>query len=219
MSNRMTRQRLAHRRGFIPAVNSMESRRLMSAGFRSPIARPDARQMGGLAIQTGTVLTVTVDRPTSNTVQVSNLGAGNIDVAWDGSPVESFSGVATIDVRAEKARDDRIAFSLNADPGSSTDVKACARTANAAVTARAEAKTLVDVAAKRIGVAAQRGTALFVTVTKPSSNNVNIIDDGAGLLEVQWNGSAVHSFANIDTVSVHAEGARNAEVTLGWAVS
>jgi hypothetical protein len=219
MSDPYSRPGRAPRRGFLPAVISMERRRLMSADLFASMGHPIARAIRGVAVQTGTVLTVTVDRPTTDAVQVSNLGAGNIGVAWNGSGAHSFSGITTIDVHAEEARNDQITFNLNAGPSSLTDLTVCARALDAPVAARVDGHARLQVTAPRIGVAIQRGTALFVTVKKPTSNTVNILDNGDGDLQVHWNGSSVHTFANIDTVSVHAEDARNAQVTLGWSVS
>jgi len=66
----------------------------------------------GDAVQSGPVFFVTVNNQATNTVQVSEGGAGTILVAWNGGPVHSFDGIATTVVHAEKARNDQITFSL-----------------------------------------------------------------------------------------------------------
>jgi hypothetical protein len=62
----------------------------------------------GIAMQTGSVLTVFVDRPISNVVQITNAGGGNVQVEWNGVKSHSFAGVATIIVDTSNARKDDI---------------------------------------------------------------------------------------------------------------
>jgi hypothetical protein len=73
------------------------------------VAHPFIR--GGTAAQTGTELTVTVNEPTSNSVQIVDQGGGAVQVEWNGGPVHAFTGVTTILVQAERAKNDYISFS------------------------------------------------------------------------------------------------------------
>jgi hypothetical protein len=60
----------------------------------------------GSARLSGSVLTVTVDRPNSNVVQITNAGGGDVQVEWNGGKGQSFVGVETIVVNASNARKD-----------------------------------------------------------------------------------------------------------------
>ncbi len=62
-----------------------------------------------LAVQTGSELTVTVNRPTTNVVEIvySKQDAG-VQVEWNGGMVHSFTGVATIVVNTRNARNDQV---------------------------------------------------------------------------------------------------------------
>jgi hypothetical protein len=66
------------------------------------------KRTSGTAVQSGSVLTVLVDRPNSNVVQITNAGGGNVQVEWNGGTGHSFGGVATIVVDASNARKDVI---------------------------------------------------------------------------------------------------------------
>ena len=63
------------------------------------------------------------------------------------------------------------------------------------------------------GMAVQTGTALSVTVNKPTSNQVVILDQGEGAVEVVWNGGAIHSFTGVTTILVEAKKANNDSIT------
>jgi hypothetical protein len=64
---------------------------------------------GGFAVQTGSELTVTVNRPTTNVVAIdySKQDAG-VQVEWNGGLVHTFTGVATIVVNTRNARKDQV---------------------------------------------------------------------------------------------------------------
>jgi hypothetical protein len=68
------------------------------------------RRTSGTAVQTGTVLTVTVDKPISNTVLISNEGGGAVQVEWNRGTVHSFSGVETIVVDTHKGTSELVAL-------------------------------------------------------------------------------------------------------------
>jgi hypothetical protein len=68
------------------------------------------RRTSGVAVQSGSVLTVTVSAPRNNSVELSNEGAGAVLVEWNGGAVHSFTGVATIVVDTQNAKKDLVAL-------------------------------------------------------------------------------------------------------------
>jgi hypothetical protein len=62
----------------------------------------------GYAVQSGTLLTVTVNQPGTNVVQVTNEGGGNVQVEWNGGMAHAFTGVETIMVDTHNARKDQV---------------------------------------------------------------------------------------------------------------
>jgi hypothetical protein len=68
------------------AVTAVEHALKLRGAFRT----------SGIAMQSGTVLAVVVNRPGANTVEVNNEGGGNVSVEWNGRPAHFFNGVETI---------------------------------------------------------------------------------------------------------------------------
>jgi hypothetical protein len=68
------------------------------------------RRTSGIAVQSGSVLTVTVNRPRTNTVAISNGGGGAVAVEWNGGAAHSFAGIATIVVDTRNAGKDLVAL-------------------------------------------------------------------------------------------------------------
>ncbi len=64
----------------------------------------------GIGVQSGSVLTVTGNKRTTNTVEISNSGAGAVAVEWNGGAVHSFAGIATIVVDTRNAKNDLVAL-------------------------------------------------------------------------------------------------------------
>jgi hypothetical protein len=86
--------------------------------------RPHFPQSGGVAVQTGTVLSITVVRkPPISMVRVSDDGAGEVTAEWDGGPAHSFSGVQTIDIDVEGPRRDDVSYTLTGALTGSRDVE------------------------------------------------------------------------------------------------
>jgi hypothetical protein len=81
-----------------------------AAAVRADLARANAPTHGGTAVQSGNALKVKLSKPTSNTVRILEKAAGTIEVAWNGGPVRSFTGVTTILVHAHNAKEDQITF-------------------------------------------------------------------------------------------------------------
>jgi hypothetical protein len=63
---------------------------------------------GGFAVQTGSELTVTVNRPTTNVVEITDKDKLGVLVEWNGGMVHSFTGVATIVVNTRSARKNQV---------------------------------------------------------------------------------------------------------------
>jgi hypothetical protein len=68
------------------------------------------RRTSGIAVQSGSVLTVTVNKRTTNTVEISNSDGSAVAVEWNGGAVHSFTGVTTIVVDTQNARKDLVAL-------------------------------------------------------------------------------------------------------------
>jgi hypothetical protein len=71
----------------------------------------------GNAVLSGSLLTVTVNRPNVDVVQINNEGGGAVQVEWNGGSAHSFSGVETIVVHTKNAREDQVTLD---DPGVQT---------------------------------------------------------------------------------------------------
>lgn len=80
-----------------------------SSGDRVPAAT-SVRRTSGFAVQSGSVLTVTVTRSSANSVAISNEGGGAVLVEWNGGAAHSFTGVETIVVDTHNASNDVVAL-------------------------------------------------------------------------------------------------------------
>jgi hypothetical protein len=87
-----------------------------SAAVGAVRSRAHAPTHGGTAVQRGNTLNVKVTKPTANTVRILDKAAGTIEVAWNGGPVRTFTGVTTILVHARNAREDEITFYMPPHP-------------------------------------------------------------------------------------------------------
>jgi hypothetical protein len=167
---------------------------------------------GGVSTQVGAVVEIGVGQRSGNIVQINDDGAGSYRAEWNSGPVHSFTGAQAVAVFAKRATHDQIAINLAGLPGVSPYAERQVNTPPDAVDVNAGAAP-----ARRIlrtsGTAILSGTALSVTVNKPTSNQVLILDQGGGAVEVEWNGGAVHSFTGVTTILVHAETARNDQIT------
>jgi hypothetical protein len=68
--------------------------------------------MGGLAIQSGSVLHCFVGQPTRNTVQVIDYESGAVEMSWNFGSPQTFEGVTTTTIEAQRARTDQFTFQL-----------------------------------------------------------------------------------------------------------
>jgi hypothetical protein len=51
-------------------------------------------------------------------------------------------------------------------------------------------------------------------VNRPKSNVVQIVNEGAGNVQVEWNGGMVHSFKGVATIVVNASNATKDDIIL-----
>jgi hypothetical protein len=56
------------------------------------------------------------------------------------------------------------------------------------------------------GTAVQNGASLTISAFNRLANTVQVKDGGAGVIQVNWNGGATHSFRGIDHVTIHVKG-------------
>jgi hypothetical protein len=201
-------------------MNPLENRQLLSRtvtfpdGFSSelPIFR-NLPRTGGVSVQTGAVLGIGVGQPTSNMVHVTDDGGGDFTAEWNGLASHSFGGVKSIVVEAPRARTNQIKFQLN-DTASIAAIAAIgANDPTDAAGASAGAHPL-RIRSRTSGSAVQSGSILTVTVTRSTTNSVEISNEDGASVEVEWNGGSVHSFTGVATIIVDTHKGRNDLVAL-----
>jgi hypothetical protein len=179
-----------------------------------------------------------------NFVQVIDNGKGNILMSANSGHTQTFMGVATTIIQAQRARTDQFSFKLNDtvtavaagagstfhQPGPSTGSTAIELGSSGprdAVTPGEIGRPLDIVRLPKMsGHAIQGGSLLTVTVDRPKTNVVQITNEGAGNVQVEWNGASVHSFAGdypqgptrsfagVANIVVDTRNARKDQVTL-----
>ena len=226
MSDQSSRQHGQAARTFVPATEPIERRCLMSAGLHGVLAGPlleldpppptlppifrTLPRTGGVSTQVGAVVEIGVGQRSGNTVLIDDQGAGSYHAEWNGGPAHSFTGAQAIGVVARRATHDRITINL-ADPSAASPLAELRQNGQAdAIEADAGARPATRL--RTSGTAVQTGTLLSVMVNKPTSNQVALLDQGGGAIEVEWNGGAVHSFDGVSTIVVHSEKATNDRV-------
>jgi hypothetical protein len=208
-------------RKFVPDVNPLESRFLLSGsdprggstgGDDLPRFLP---RTGGVSVQTGSELGIGVGQPTKNTVQVTDVHTGNVQAQWNGGPLHTFMGVTTDFIEAERARHDRVTFNLTAPRTGPTAVAVGSQVRTGALPASEERLHLnVGSSRRTSGSARQSGSVLTVTVDRPKSNLVQITNAGEGNVQVEWNGGKSQSFAGVEIIVVNARNARKDDIIL-----
>jgi hypothetical protein len=171
---------------------------LITSGDDLPRVLP---RTGGVFVQTGSELGIGVGQPTFNTVQVTDDHVGDVQAHWNGRPVHSLTGVTTTFIEAERARFDQVMFKLTSP-----------RTGPAQAAVGTELTTLSRT--RTSGIAMQSGSVLTVVVDRPSANVVEIVNEGAGNVQVEWNGGMVHSYQGVSTIFVDAINARKDDIIL-----
>jgi hypothetical protein len=209
MSDKPSHQGPTASRKFFPEVKLLESRLLLSQSQK--VSFPDGSSLvfplfmhlprtGGVSAQSGTVLGIGVGQRTTNAVQVTDDGEGDVQAEWNGGPVRSLTGIKSTVIEAERAKTNQITFNLTGN-----------RTGPAAVAVGTTVPTDVALASKgghplnvrrTSGVGVQSGSVLTVTVNKSTTNTVEISNDGGGAVAVEWNGGRVHPFTGVSTIVV-----------------
>lgn len=219
MSDQPSHQGPGPSRKFVPDVNPLESRFLLSApdprggttgGDDLPRILP---RTGGVFVQTGSELGIGVGQPTTNTVQVTDDHAGNVQAQWNGGPLHSLTGITTTFILAERARHDQITFTLTSLMTHPAAVAVGSYLPTAAAPA-SEAGHPRIIHGRTSGTAVQSGSVLTVMVNRPKSNVVQITNAGAGNVQVEWNGGMSHSFTGVATIVVDTKNAKKDAVTL-----
>jgi hypothetical protein len=235
MSEKPIRPDVSPSREFVPEVKSLEGRILLSAATPqgdSIVWYHNPPRTGGIAIQSGSVLSCFVGEPRENQVKVVDNGKGNVSMSWNFGHPQVFKGVTTTIVQAQRAGTDQFSFgigdtvtALGADAGStfhqpgpsagSTAVELGSGVPMDAATPGGSGHPLDTVLHRRTGgIAIQSGSLLTVTVDRPRTNVVQITNEGAGNVQVEWNGGPVHSFSGVANIIVDAKNARKDQVTL-----
>jgi hypothetical protein len=206
---------------FVPDLNALESRLLLS----QQVFFPDGSQFvfplfnklprtGGVALQSGTVLTVGVGQHTTNTAHFSVEGESTATVEWNGRAAQSFMGVQAFLVQAGRAGHDRVTFQLDTSP----TLAVSSREPTPAVVASAITHPVHDLLSSRLrtsGTAVQSGTLLTITVSARKMNTVELSSLNSGqVVQAEWNGGAVHNFAGISTIIVNVKNGARALVAL-----
>jgi hypothetical protein len=216
MSDEPPRQNTAPSREFLPGVKPLEDRCLLSfagsSGF-SPLFHLLPRT-GGVSAQSGSMLAIGVGQPTTNSVQLTDDGKGEIQAEWNGGPVHSFTTVATTVIQAERARTNQITLDLASPRTGPAAIAVGSLATAAAATSHGGDPTPQIRVARTSGTAVQTGSLLTVTVTRPKTNLVQITNEGGGAVQVEWNGGPVHSFSGVAEVVVDTRNARKDQVTL-----
>jgi hypothetical protein len=205
MSHQSSQQGPGPSRKFVPDLNPLESRFLLSStaqtGLQDPIG-PEPEGDRGVATQSGSFLSVVVDHSKTNTVQVTDDHAGNVQAEWNGDPSHSFTGVTATSILAERATHNQITITLTSP-----------RTSPAAVAVGSPDPTGPEPQGGR-GTAVQSGSVLTVMVNRPKSNVVQLTNAGGGNVQVEWNGGMSHSFTGVATIVVDTLRATKDQVTL-----
>jgi len=224
MSDQPSLQGPGPSRKFLPEVKPLESRLLLSLQVSFPDGTsfifptfPRLPRTGGVSEQSGTVLGIGVGQRTTNTVHVTDDGQGGIQAEWNGGPVHSFTGITSSVIQTERSRSNQITFNLTSPRTSPADVAVGSQVATDAVLRSEGAhpqKPRVLKVSRTSGAAVQSGSVLTVTVNKGTTNTVAISNSGGGAVAVEWNGGAVHSFAEIATIVVDTQNAAKDVVAL-----
>jgi hypothetical protein len=81
----------------------------------SPDSYLPLRTDGGVALQSGSALTIILSRePAVSTLQITDDGKGDIQASWDGGPIHSFTGIDHIAVtsRVGSNNTDEVTYTL-----------------------------------------------------------------------------------------------------------
>jgi hypothetical protein len=226
MSDRSSHQAQSASRKFVPDVNPLENRLLLSQTVTFPdgssFVFPTFNRLprtGGTFLQSGTALTIGVGQRTSNTVNISEQAVGSATVEWNGLASHSITGVQSILVQAGKSGHDQITINTG-------NPMALATTgASGAVPALGFAREVSHpvhalFAARTSPTAVQTGTVLTVTVTSPRLTALEISSWNFGhQVQLESSGSAQPIFTDVSTINVDIRNGTNDFVALDNAVA
>ena len=232
MSDKASHRGPAASRKFAPDVNALESRLLLSQSQK--VSFPDGSSSvfplfktlpnkGGVFVQDGSVVSIGVGQPTTNAAHVTDDGAGNDTVEWNGGPVHSLTGVDSTLIETRRAKANQITINLTS-PGTSPAAVAVGAIVPTDAARASDVEHPREFLMKRRtgGVAIQTGSVLTITVDLPTINAVAITNDGGGAVAVEWTIAAtpgrspvalipccpVHAFTGVDTIVVDTQSAK-----------
>jgi hypothetical protein len=208
-------------RKLVPDLNPLESRLLLSQSQK--LNFPDGTSLvvplfrllprtGGVSLQLGSVLGVGVGQPTSNTVQVTDQAQGNFTAEWNGGPIHSFTGIKSTVIQTRRATSDQVTINLIPPRTSPTAIAVGSAVPLDAGSASERAHPLRI--RRTSGTAVQTGSVLTVTVSRPTTNTVELSNEGVRAVAVEWNGRPAHSFTGVETIVVDTHNARKNLIAL-----
>jgi hypothetical protein len=160
------------------------------------------------------MVAIGVGQRTSNTVQITDDGTGDVQAEWNGGLVHTFSAVRSTVIQTERARGNQLTIHLTSPRTGPTALAVGSLVATeTTMPGGGQPRDLVR-NARTSGQAVQSGSLLTVTVNRPTSNVVQINNEGGGAVQVEWNGGSVHSFSGIETIVVDTKNASRDQVTL-----
>jgi hypothetical protein len=223
MLDKPSHQGLAESRKFIPQVKPLESRLLLS--HSQTVSFPDGASVvfptfnrlprtGGVFAQTGSLLNIGVGQSTTNNVHVTDDSSGDVTAEWNGAPAHMLTGVDSTVIQLQKAGRDQVTINLTGPRTGPAGVAVASLVPTDAASASGHADLAAMTTRRTSGVAVQSGSVLTVTVSALKTNSVEISNEGAGAVLVEWNGGAVHSFTGVETIVVDTRNARNNLVAL-----
>ncbi len=218
MGEKPSNQSLAPSRKFIPELKPLESRLLLSQSQR--LSFPDGTSFvfptfmhlprtGGVSVQNGTVLGIGVGQRRTTRCRLPITATAISRPNGTAVPSDSFTAVQSIVIEAQRARGNQITFNLTGLRTSGTAVAVGSQVPTEAVLRERRGHPLNVNIRRTSGAAVQSGSILAVTVNKPTTNILEISNNGAGAVEVEWNGGAVHSFSGVATIVVDTRNATN----------
>ena len=179
----------------------------------SVVRNPNPPRTGGLAVQSGSVLSCFVGQPRMNTVNVVEDGMRDVQMTWNSGQPHSFAEVSTSVIQAERAP-----TNLFEIEDFSFDIEQTLAVRKISPVALGVEQSKLAVTGNS-GHAVQTGTVLTITVNRPKTNIVQITSEGAGNDEVEWNGGRAHSFSGVAKLIVHTKNGRKDQLTLSDAIA
>jgi len=225
MSDRPSHQLSGTARKFLPNVDPLEGRLLLSRQVTFPdgssyvfASNLHLPRTGGVALLSGTALTIGVGQSRGNTAQITADGLGGVQTEWNGGPAHSITDVQAILVQTNRARSNEVTFHLTTPRTSPAAVATGLVLTAPAVSARTLAHPMQALSLHELrtsGAAVQSGSVLTITLSAPRMNTVEMSSLNFGQeVQVEWNGGAVHDFSGVSTIIVDTTNGRKDLVAL-----